>query len=84
MENNSTINIFELADSFSALNPRFTVKKKKCRQAFQNFMEANNYFGIQQPDLRSASNKATLKIFARILNYGFFLMLPVTTINSSF
>jgi len=50
MENNNAVNIFELADSFSALNPRFTVKKKKCRQAFQSFMEANNYFGIQQTD----------------------------------
>lgn len=50
MKNSSTINIFELADSFSALNPRFSVKKKKCRQAFQNFMEVNNYFGIQQID----------------------------------
>ena len=52
MENNNCdiVNIFEVADSFSVANPRFSTKKKKCRQAFLNFMETNNYFGIQGVD----------------------------------
>ena len=52
MENNNvkTVNIFEFADSFSAINPRFSTKKIKCRQAFLNFMEANKYFGMQQTE----------------------------------
>jgi len=52
MENNNrdTVNIFELADSFSSLNPRFSIKKKKCRQAFLNFMGVNSYFGLQMID----------------------------------
>lgn len=75
MENSNTINIFELADSFSALNPRFTVRKKKCRQAFQNFMEANNYFGIQQTDTpfyvkQSDAEKIRSNIELWILSYA--------------
>jgi len=50
MENNNidVVNIFELANSFSAINPRFSTQKIKCRNAFLNFMEANNYFGAQR------------------------------------
>lgn len=46
--NNDTISILELADTYSAANPLFSTKKRKCRQAFLDFMDANNCFGAQR------------------------------------
>jgi len=46
--NNDTVNILELAGAFSALNPLFSIEKRTCRQAFLDFIHANNCFGMQR------------------------------------
>jgi hypothetical protein len=49
-DRNEGINILLLADKLSKPNPRFSTQKKKCHQDFLEFIEINNFFGMQKID----------------------------------
>ena len=41
------ISIYDLVEDMSKQNKRFDLKIKKCRDAFDNFLLINNYFGLE-------------------------------------